>query len=68
MDLTINNTQIDHIWTNATTQQCNIGSTQTYWTYHNLVYFVFKLLNFIPQFIIPSINEQTLNKKIIQSK
>jgi hypothetical protein len=30
---TPNNTQIDHIWTNAPTQQCD---TQAYWTNHNL--------------------------------
>jgi hypothetical protein len=27
---TPNNTQIDHIWTNALSQQCHSGSTQTY--------------------------------------
>jgi hypothetical protein len=29
------NTQIDHIWTNAPTQQCHIRSTQAYRTNHN---------------------------------
>jgi endonuclease/exonuclease/phosphatase (EEP) superfamily protein YafD len=47
---TINNTQIDHIWTNAQTQQCHSGITQTYWTNHKPVYFTFKLLNYVPQF------------------
>jgi hypothetical protein len=32
---TPNNTQINHIWTNARTQQCHIESTQAYWTNHN---------------------------------
>jgi hypothetical protein len=50
-------------WTNVITQQCNIGSTQTYWTYHNLVYFAFRLLNFNPQFIIASIDEPKKNSK-----
>jgi hypothetical protein len=49
---TINNTQIDHIWTNAPTQQCHSGITQTYWTNHKHVYFTFKLLNYVPQFIL----------------
>jgi hypothetical protein len=38
-------------------------STQAYWTNHIPIYFAFKLPNHISQFIIPSINEQTSNKK-----
>ncbi len=49
---TINNTQIDHIWTNAPTQQCHSKVTQTYWIDHKLVYFTFKLSYYIPQFIL----------------
>jgi hypothetical protein len=40
---TIDNTQIDHIWTNAPTQQCHLGVTQTYWIDHKPIYFTFKL-------------------------
>jgi hypothetical protein len=60
---TPNNMQIDHIWTNAPTQQCGTRSAQAYWTYHNPIYFAFKLTNHISQFIIPSNTELTLNKK-----
>jgi endonuclease/exonuclease/phosphatase family metal-dependent hydrolase len=41
---TPNKTQIDHMWTNAPTQQCHVGTTQAYWTNHNPIYFAFKLL------------------------
>jgi hypothetical protein len=40
---TIDNTQIDHIWTNAPTQQCHWGVTQAYWTNHKPIYFTFIL-------------------------
>ncbi len=60
---TRDNAQIDHIWTNAPTQQCHIESTQAYWKYHNPIYLKFKLPNHISQFIIPCINELTSNKK-----
>jgi hypothetical protein len=60
---TLNNTQINHIWTNAPTQQCHTRSIQVYWIDHNLIYFAFKLLNHISQFIIPSIIKLTSNKK-----
>jgi len=60
---TPNNTQINCIWTNAPTQQCHIGSTQVHWIDHGPIYFAFKLFNHISQFIIPSTNEQTSNKK-----
>jgi hypothetical protein len=40
---TPNKKQIDHIWTNALTQLCHAGSTQIFWTDHNLIhYFAFK--------------------------
>ncbi len=39
------------------------GLTQAYWINDNPIYFAFKLFNHIFQFIIPSINELTLNKK-----
>jgi hypothetical protein len=38
---TPNNTQINHIWINAPTQQCDVGSTQAYWTKHNPMYLAF---------------------------
>ncbi len=63
-----NKTQIDHMWTNARTQQCHVGTTQAYWTNHNPNYFTFRLLNCIPQFIIPTINEQMLKRKQIPKK
>ncbi len=40
---TIDNTQIDHIWTNAPTQQCHLRITQAYWIDHKPIYFTFKL-------------------------
>ncbi len=40
-----------------------LDPTQAYWTYHNPIYFAFKLHNHIFQLIIPSIDEQTSNKK-----
>jgi hypothetical protein len=48
---TINDTQIDHIWTNALIQQCHFGTTQAYWIDHKPIYFVFKLLDYVPKFI-----------------
>jgi hypothetical protein len=50
---TINNTQINHIWTNAPTQQCHLGVTQAYWVDHKLIYFTFRLPYYVPQFILP---------------
>jgi hypothetical protein len=50
---TINDTQIDHIWTNAPIQQCHFKMTQTYWTDHKPIYFAFKLPNYVPQFVLP---------------
>jgi hypothetical protein len=48
-----NNTQIDHIWTNAPTQQCHVGSMKTYYANNTPIYIAFKLLDFVPQFILP---------------
>ncbi len=39
----IDNTQIDHIWTNAPTQQCHLGVTKAYWIDHKPIYFTFRL-------------------------
>jgi hypothetical protein len=50
---TINDAQIDHIWTNAPIQQCHSRTTQAYWTYHKPIYFAFKLPNYVPQFVLP---------------
>jgi len=50
---TINNTQINHIWTNAPTQQCHLGITQTYWMDDKHVYFTLKLPYYVPQSILP---------------
>jgi hypothetical protein len=52
---TINDTQIDHIWTNAPIQQCHFGTTQAYWINHKPNYFAFKLLSYVPQFVLPHI-------------
>jgi hypothetical protein len=51
--ITISDTQIDHIWTNAPIQQCYSGSTQTSWIDHKLKYLAFKLLDYVPQFVLP---------------
>ncbi len=50
---TINDTQIDHIWTNAPIQLCHFGMAQGYWTYHKPIYFTFKLFDCVPQFVLP---------------
>jgi hypothetical protein len=47
---TINNTQINHMWINAPTQQCHLRVTKAYWIDHKLVYFTLKLLYYVPQF------------------
>jgi hypothetical protein len=60
---THNKTQINHIWTNVPSQQCHVRSTQAYWTDRNPIYFAFKLLDHLPQFIIPTINEQLLMQR-----
>jgi len=50
---TLNNTQIDHIWTNAPTQQCHVGSMKTYYAKNTPIYIAFKLFDFVLQFILP---------------
>jgi hypothetical protein len=50
---TINDVQIDHMWTNAPIQQCHFGTTQAYRINHNPIYFSFKLPNYVPQFVLP---------------
>jgi hypothetical protein len=45
----INDTQINHIWRNASIQQCHSGTTQTYWIDHKPIYFAFKLLDYVLQ-------------------
>jgi hypothetical protein len=49
----INDTQIDHIWTNAPIQQHRFGLAQTYWTYRKPIYFAFKLFDYIARFVLP---------------
>jgi len=39
---------IDHVWTNAPTQQCISGVLEAYWTNHKPIYFAFKLPNYVP--------------------
>jgi len=41
---TIDDTQIDHIWTNAPIQQCPFKMTQAYWIDHKPIYFSFKFV------------------------
>ncbi len=50
---TINDTKIDHIWTNAPIQQYHSRTTQAYWTNHEPIYFAFKLPDYVPQFVLP---------------
>ena len=47
---TIYDSQIDHVWTNAPTQQCISGVLEAYWTDHKPMYFAFKLPNYVPQY------------------
>jgi hypothetical protein len=49
---TINDTQIDHICTNAPIEQCHYRTTQTYCINHIPIYFSFKLPNYVPQFVL----------------
>jgi hypothetical protein len=49
---TIYDIQIDHIWTNACTQQCDSTITEAYWTNKKLIHFAFKLPNYVPQFTL----------------
>ena len=43
---TIYDSQIDHVWTNAPTQQCISRVLEAHWTYHKPIYFAFKLPNY----------------------
>ncbi len=54
---TISDKQIDHIWTNAPTQQNYYGSTQAYWIVHEPIYLAFQLLDYGPQFLLPQWKE-----------
>jgi len=47
---TIYESHIDHIWTNAPTQQCMLGVVEACWTDHKPIYFAFELLDYIPQY------------------
>jgi exonuclease III len=47
---TIYGSHIDHIWTNAPTQQCMLGVVEAYWSDHKPIYFAFKLLDYVPQY------------------
>jgi hypothetical protein len=51
--ITFSDTQIDHIWTNASIQQCYFASTQAYWIDHKLIYLAFKLPDYVPQIVLP---------------
>jgi hypothetical protein len=42
--MTINNTQMNHIWTNAPTQQCHSGVTQAYWIDHKTCIFQIEII------------------------
>jgi predicted metal-binding transcription factor (methanogenesis marker protein 9) len=59
---THNKTQIDHIWTNAPTHQCHVGSKQAYSTNQNPIYFAFKLPNYVLQFCQPLMNKCYIKK------
>jgi hypothetical protein len=54
-----NKMQIDHTWINAPTQRYHVRSTQHYWIDHNLIYLAFKLLDYVPQFILPFTHQTT---------
>jgi hypothetical protein len=59
---TINDTQIDHNWTNAPIQQYHYRLAQAYWTYHKPIYFAFKLFDYVPQFVLPHNTTKWLGK------
>ncbi len=48
--ITIYGTHIDHIWTNAPTEQCMLGIIEAYWIDLKPTYFPFKLLDYVPQY------------------
>jgi uncharacterized protein YsxB (DUF464 family) len=43
-------THIDHIWTNASTQQYMFGCVEAYWTDNKSILFAFKLSNYVSQY------------------
>ncbi len=45
---TIYGSHIDHIWTNAPTQQYMFGVVEAYWIDHKPIYFAFKFLDYVP--------------------
>jgi hypothetical protein len=47
---TLYNTHIDHIWTNATIEQCMLWIIETYYTNHRPINFAFKLQNYVSQY------------------
>jgi endonuclease/exonuclease/phosphatase (EEP) superfamily protein YafD len=47
---TIYGSHIDHIWTNAPTQQCTSRVVEAYLIDHKPIYFAFKLPNYVPQY------------------
>jgi hypothetical protein len=47
---TIYGSHIDHIWTNAPTQQCMFGVVEAYWIDHKPIYFAFKFLDYVLQY------------------
>jgi hypothetical protein len=49
---TINDTQIDHIWTNAPIQQYHFGLAQACWTFYKPIYSALKLFDYVPQFVL----------------
>jgi hypothetical protein len=48
--ITIYGSHIDHMWTNASIQQCISRIVEAYWTNHKSIYFAFKLPNYISQY------------------
>ncbi len=48
--MTIYDTHINHIWTNAPIQQCMLKIVETYWTDQKPIYFTFKLPDYVLQY------------------
>ncbi len=46
-NITIHNSQLNHVWNNSNLTTCQSGSTKAYWINHKLIYFVFKLPNHV---------------------
>jgi hypothetical protein len=62
--ITINDTRIDHIWTNAPIQQCHSETTQAYWIGHKPIYFALNYLIMFPNLYYHTIlqNDLTTHK------